>query len=280
MKVNKQWKQKSGIYKISCSKGDYIGSSVDLYNRLAQHISHLRAGTHHSKRMQRSYNKYGEETFSIEILRFCKKDIPTLRQKEEDYMKLYNSCHNSITPVTYEHSQETREKIANTMRIMWKNNPELNPRLGKGFKLWAYDFLGNSVAKNVTTEELAQILNLSNRHIFANALRKGRAVIDKQYVVLKDDDWGLLFSWIVKREGQDIPLYKLCLDGQVFRCSSSAKSKVLKKVLLSPGYCYYSSHKNCFYTFIGLIEKCRLREEIPQIITAELSKEGEIPNLN
>lgn len=39
MKVEKNWKRKSGIYKISLGLRCYIGSSKELYDRLSVHIS-------------------------------------------------------------------------------------------------------------------------------------------------------------------------------------------------------------------------------------------------
>lgn len=280
MNVTKEWTNKSGIYKISYKDLCYIGSSVDLYNRLAQHISHLRKGNHHSKIMQNYFNKYGESLFGIEVLEYCERNIPILRKLEEEYITSNCCKFNSTLPVTYEHSLEMREKIASTMKKMWTENPHLNPRLGKGHKLWVYTYEGKLLYESKTPEELVSLLGYSNRAVFNNAIRKGRAIIDKKYIVLLNNDWNILYSWINTRNGEDIPVYKLELNGNIIRCTISSKQKVINKILTSPDYIYYSNHKKCYYTFIGLIEKCRLREEIPQIITAELSKEGEIPNLN
>ena len=55
MKVDKIWKNIAGVYKITFKDKCYIGSSKNLYNRLTQHISHLRNNKHHSKYMQRCF---------------------------------------------------------------------------------------------------------------------------------------------------------------------------------------------------------------------------------
>lgn len=280
MNVCKEWLNKSGIYKITCNNLSYIGSSVNLYERIAQHISNLRKNRHHSNYMQNCFRKYGEEAFSIEILEYLERDIKTLREREEWYINTNNCAFNSTTPVTHIHSEKTKQRIADTMRKMWKNNPELNPRLNKGHKLWVYNYQGILIAENKKPEDLIHILGYSNRAVFNGAVRQKRPIIDKKYIVLLNNDWSLLYNWIKKQKGSDIPLYKISLTGEITRCSASAKIKVLHKVLQSENYTYYSRIKKSFYTFIGLIEQCRLREEIPQIITAELSKEGEIPNLN
>ena len=58
------------VYRITNGiNGDkYIGSAVDEYKRLRLHISQLRSGAHHSIRLQRAYNKYGEGVFVVDAL--------------------------------------------------------------------------------------------------------------------------------------------------------------------------------------------------------------------
>lgn len=280
MNVIKEWRKKSGIYKISHQDLSYIGSSVNLYDRISQHISSLRSNKHHSHLMQNYFNKHGEETFVVEILEYCEKDITLLRTKEKDYI-IKNKCKfNSTLPIIYEHSEEMKLKIANTMKKMWQENPSLNPRLGAGHKLWIYDFMGNLIAEDTTTEQAVNLLGLSNRSVINNGIRKNSPISCKKFIILKDNNWDTLINWINYRKGLDIPMYKLFKDGSVKICTTISKTRVRDKVLNSENFSYYSAKNKCFYTFIGLIEKCRLREEIPQIITAELSKKGENPNLN
>ena len=71
--------RKSGIYQIrNLVNGKvYVGSAVNLQHRRREHRSDLRNGNHHSIKLQRAYNKYGESSFAFEILeirscrRFC-----------------------------------------------------------------------------------------------------------------------------------------------------------------------------------------------------------------
>lgn len=59
------------VYKILCEKNGkfYIGSTVNFQSRRRGHLHLLRKGRHHSKYMQRSFNKYGEENFSFFIIK-------------------------------------------------------------------------------------------------------------------------------------------------------------------------------------------------------------------
>ena len=280
MNVNKQWKNKSGIYKISFNELSYIGSSVNLYERLAHHISDLRKNKHHSKLMQNYFNKYGETQFKIEILEYCERDVSLLRTKEESYIKNNHCKFNSTLPVTYEHSKEMKQKIANTMKKMWAENPHLNPRLGKGHKIWVYDMYGNLLGENLTSEEAVFLLKLSNRSVINNSIRYKRPIVKKEFIVLKDNNWNILYEHIIKKQGVEIPMYKLFKDGSIKKCTAMSRVRMARKTASSKDLTFFSKKNDCFYTFVGLIEKCRLREEIPQIITAELSKEGVNPNLN
>lgn len=97
--------RESGIYAIvnTTTNKQYIGSSVNLEKRFAQHLYHLRRNTHHSPRLQNSYNKHGEEMFSFVVLELCPND--RLKEIEQTYLdnvkpfeqdKGYNIANKSI----------------------------------------------------------------------------------------------------------------------------------------------------------------------------------------
>ena len=49
-----------GIYKIFTPSGNcYVGSSYNIFGRLAEHRMHLKNGTHHSSRLQAAWDKHG-----------------------------------------------------------------------------------------------------------------------------------------------------------------------------------------------------------------------------
>lgn len=60
---------KGGIYAITHSDGRaYIGSSVNILGRWACHVSILRTNKHHSPKLQRAWNKYGESAFIFSVI--------------------------------------------------------------------------------------------------------------------------------------------------------------------------------------------------------------------
>lgn len=66
----------SAIYRITTIHNSkiYIGSAVNIRTRWKYHRRDLRRNKHHSKYLQRVYNKYGENNLKYEILLQCPKE--------------------------------------------------------------------------------------------------------------------------------------------------------------------------------------------------------------
>lgn len=60
----------SGIYKITCTTNGkiYVGSALNLRQRCRDHFNTLRRNVHHNPNLQRAFNKYGEQSFIVEVL--------------------------------------------------------------------------------------------------------------------------------------------------------------------------------------------------------------------
>jgi hypothetical protein len=80
-----------GVYVIiNTITGDmYIGSSVNINNRLLQHIEALKTGTHHNYKLQNAFDIYGYENFKFEILETVN-DTSQLPFREYHYISLYH----------------------------------------------------------------------------------------------------------------------------------------------------------------------------------------------
>lgn len=84
---------KSGIYKITNITNNkiYIGSSVNIKQRFAFHLSGLKLNKHPSKHLQSAWNKYGEQAFVFEVIEYCEKE--KLIEREQcwiDFTKCYD----------------------------------------------------------------------------------------------------------------------------------------------------------------------------------------------
>ena len=85
-----------GVYAIYCLRNmkSYVGASLTLGIRLADHIYRLRKGTHQNNTLQNDFNKYGEGEFRFYQLLGC----------EEKFIHIYehvaiNSIENKYNKV-------------------------------------------------------------------------------------------------------------------------------------------------------------------------------------
>lgn len=78
------------VYKISCSgtKRFYIGSTNDFERRAYEHLKQLKAGSHHSPKLQNVFNKHGLKTITIKIVRTFS-DINSATEFETESIRFY-----------------------------------------------------------------------------------------------------------------------------------------------------------------------------------------------
>lgn len=121
-----------GIYCIinTINNKRYIGSAVNLHERLTQHFGELSRGIHFNKHLQNSFNKHGNENFYIEILEeFEEIKYESLLVLEDFYIKKYNTidCNfgynkrtNDSFPELSEESKSKRIQSNNQYKIKVK----------------------------------------------------------------------------------------------------------------------------------------------------------------
>lgn len=108
----------SGVYRIhhGASGKSYVGSSGNIQTRWTRHRLALRRGVHHSEKLQRAWNKYGEAAFSFEVLEVC--PVNALRVVEQRWLDQFQAYHTgyNCTPTALEHSEEVRIRLAQQKR--------------------------------------------------------------------------------------------------------------------------------------------------------------------
>lgn len=139
---------RSGVYRIinAANNKCYVGSSKNISGRWSDHKKALRKCSHHSILLQRAWDKYGEDSFQLEILEKVV-ELKGLVKREQHYKDLYKSYDRKygydICPVAgntlgtilteehkqklslahkgLKHSKETIDKIS--LAASGKNNP-------------------------------------------------------------------------------------------------------------------------------------------------------------
>lgn len=89
-----------GIYKIrnKVTGKVYIGKSTDIEERWNEHRRLLRNNNHHSIKLQKAYNKYGEDAFEYSVIETTPYE-KTLDILEQKYMAQFNSVEDGYNMV-------------------------------------------------------------------------------------------------------------------------------------------------------------------------------------
>ncbi len=163
-------KTKSGVYCIinKINNKIYIGSSINIQERIYNHKTHLNKNIHCNKYLQSSYNKYGKDNFEFDILDLCSPDI--MHSIEKYWINITNSCNKNfgynLCPnptkgtLGYKYTEQQKENIKNS--IKGKRKGILNPNYGKKSPKHVIEASINATAKavaqiNKNTDEVIKI---------------------------------------------------------------------------------------------------------------------------
>lgn len=133
----------AGVYAIvnKVNQKVYIGSSVDVKKRWNLHRKELRNGNHHSQKLQRAWDKYGEQNFSFQMVEpVAKHTKEKLLEAEQRWLNLYQSTTNgyNVLPTAYSHlgakrSKESREKLSKSLKETF-SRPEMRKKMSEAAK--------------------------------------------------------------------------------------------------------------------------------------------------
>ena len=157
----------SGIYVIKNKINEkiYIGSSVNIKQRISAHKSLLKRNNHWNDHLQSSWDLYGEENFDFSILEETKKDELILLEREQfwvDYYKSatqecgYNFASNVERHSGWKQSEEAKIKIGEASRGRPRRRLTLDEkeRIGQRTRGRSYeDLFGVEKAVNIKTHQ-------------------------------------------------------------------------------------------------------------------------------
>lgn len=110
----------TGIYVIENLQNGrrYVGSAMRFSKRWKEHQRGLARGNHHSRFLQRDWNKRGSEAFQFRVALFCKpEDLLFYEQALIDFYKPeYNTAPIAGSQLGFRHSDETKIKMAEAAR--------------------------------------------------------------------------------------------------------------------------------------------------------------------
>jgi len=157
------------VYGIKCSVNGkyYVGSSTNVKERMCRHKKDLRRGNHHSRKLQRAWDKYGENAFIFEKLEV---NIPyeELVAKEQFWMDKLNSYHDGYNG--YRKSTPCPSEFRNGM---WgkcpankgKPNPNRRPVV-------SYDLMTGEVVSFESVNSVSKLMNIGPQFLSCITLKK------------------------------------------------------------------------------------------------------------
>ena len=137
----------SGIYQIQSRikpERIYIGSAVNIHKRWLYHSEDLRRNNHHSKKLQRHFNKYGESDLLYSVLIGCPKEdlLKTEQFFLDSYHPYFNGSSIAGSTLGFKHSEESKEKmrkpksLETRRKLSETKRGKLSPNKGKKFPKW------------------------------------------------------------------------------------------------------------------------------------------------
>lgn len=153
----------SGVYIIEnlASPGKvYVGSSRNIEKRKIAHFHYLRAGKHHSEKLQRAFNKYGEASFVFRVIVNCPiGDLFEIEQKQIDALQSVSNGYN-VNPLAdsarFLLTPESQEK-ARLGRIGKKRPPGFSAKISEinRKRIWSKESLAK-LSANAFRREAAK----------------------------------------------------------------------------------------------------------------------------
>ena len=150
----------------------------------------LRCGKHDSSYLQHSYNKYGEDSLTFEVVEILPNATEKeLRETEWYYIDLYKPQFNSAAPIVYNRTDEWKSKISETTKRLYIDDGYVNPRKGVGQKYKMFTPDGNVLYHNMTLPEVCEVLGNKDYHSINNSLRKYNIAVskDKRYLTVPEE---------------------------------------------------------------------------------------------
>ena len=202
-----------GIYKIQSKvKPDrcYIGSAVNIHKRWLHHLQDLRRNKHHSKKLQRHFNKYGEVDLQFSILLGCKNEdlLKTEQYFLDSYLPYFNGCKIAGSTLGMKLSKDHRIKLseAHKGKHSWNKGKswpeETRKKIGesqkgrvsnrKGLKGWITHTeetrrkMSESAKGKVLSEETKRLISESRKNMSDETRQKMRLAATARELLKKE----------------------------------------------------------------------------------------------
>jgi len=185
LKLNEIKTKRSGLYKIkSLSNGRiYIGSAVNIANRIFEHMKDLKQKNHCNTHLQNTWDKYGEGDLEFSVLYFCKAEDLLVNEQHfiDEYKEkigwdnMFNISPTAGSSLGRECSEETKEKISQAQMGKEAWNKGLTKETDDRVNIYAQKLVGRNpfegkehpkgMLGKAHSEETKELIGLAQRGI-------------------------------------------------------------------------------------------------------------------
>jgi group I intron endonuclease len=184
---------KTGVYKITNNKTKkiYIGSSINILRRWVEHKSELNKNTHKNDKLQKSWNKYGDENFTFTIIEECEKELLLIR--EQFYLdELLKSSDSDIT-FFKKNGYNILPKAGNTLGYKFSDYSKNKMSKAKSDigKLLNKDFTNlNNLTPQKNTKKSVKPVDIKNGFFNKKHSEKSRMIMSEKKMGDKNFNYG------------------------------------------------------------------------------------------
>ena len=199
--IDSKLRYKCGIYIIfNLLNGKrYIGSSVDLYNRLHEHRHNLVYNKSHNQHLQNAWNKYGSDFFMWGILEYCS-EVDRFKREQYYISTLspeYNLTLNVVANFGHACSKQTKAKISSTLKRRYINKEIKAYRQEHAWiKTYIYNIkTATIVAECACQKDAYRLIGKAHRSSNKNQIFKNTYLVSSKYFHNKNELINFVFKY-------------------------------------------------------------------------------------
>ena len=230
---------KCGIYELIINKKSYIGSSVNLRDRLREHLSDLNTNTHKNKKLLSAFNKY--KIIHFGIIEFC--NIDNLIEKEEYWYNIKG----------YYNLQNPRKNINSQCKKVYQFST-------KGEFIAEFISIAEAARKNNISSSVGINIACSNKTHFANGFLWSYENIPP---FRKNKAFKPIYMFNIK--GEFIEKFSSSCDAARYLVELYNLENCQKNIELIGGYVIQSVNKGCLCKGF-LFSRINVCPKIPKIM--------------
>lgn len=200
---------KAGVYVIEnlVNRKKYVGSSINMRNRLDQHRARMRGQHDHENRiLKNAWKKHGDESFICYVLEFC--DLNDLTEREQFFIDVLNPYYNITRKVVRNILSKESRALQSATRKELFGSGKLTPNCAK--KVWIYNYDGELLSIYRSFKQLEKAVGISINTI-QKAVENPWVPMERHHFVISLkplENWSWWTSY---------PYYRYELNGTVYK---------------------------------------------------------------